>query len=153
MPYGDAFVVVKGLPVIKAHRELAQRQQAFFLAGDRDAGVGMGVQHAGGVVVRRVDCGMDDEGGDIDAVRRVVELVAFGVDLHEGRRGDLVEQQAVGVDKELVFTPRHARRNVVVDQVVHAEPGDHAIAGGELDAGLPFGGIDFARRGRGRLAH
>jgi hypothetical protein len=48
---GDAFIVVEGLTVIEAHRELAERQQALLLAGDRDAGVGMGVQHAGGVVV------------------------------------------------------------------------------------------------------
>jgi hypothetical protein len=85
-------------------------------------------------------------------VRRVVELVALGVDLDEGRRGDLVEQQTVGIDEELVVVPRHARRNVVIDQVVHAEPGDHAIAGGELDADLPFAGVGPARRGRRRLA-
>jgi hypothetical protein len=48
---GDAFIVVEGLTVIEAHRELAERQQALLLAGDRDAGVGMGVQHAGSVVV------------------------------------------------------------------------------------------------------
>jgi hypothetical protein len=95
---------------------------------------------------------VDDEGSDIDAVRRVVELVALGVDLHEGRRVDLVKQQAVGVDEEPVFVLRHARRDVIVDQVVHAEPGDHAIAGGELDAGVPLARIDCAGRGGGWLS-
>ena len=89
---------------------------------------------------------MDDEGRDVDGLRRVVELVALGVDLHQARRRDLVEQQPVGINEELILVAGNAQRNVIVDQVVHAELGDHAIAGCKLDAGIPLRRFDPVRR-------
>src|SRR5580692_1202325 len=94
---------------------------------------------------------MNDEGGDVDAVCRVVKLVAAGVDLHQARRGDLVEQEAVGVDQKLVLMSGDTQRNMIVDQIIHAELRHHAVAGGELDPRIPFGRIDPARCGRDRL--
>jgi hypothetical protein len=35
---------------------------------------------------------LDHEGHDIHLVRHVVELAAFGVDAHQARRRDLLEQ-------------------------------------------------------------
>ena len=81
---------------------------------------------------------MDHEGRGVDLVGRVVELAALDVDLHQAGRRDLVEQQPVRVDQELILAARHAQRDVVVDQVVHAEPGDHAVAGRQLDPGIPL---------------
>ena len=43
------------------------------------------------------------------------QLVAVQVDLHQARRRDLVEHQAVGIDQEVMLRPRHARRDVGVD--------------------------------------
>lgn len=84
---GDAFVVVEGLAVVEAHGELYQRQQAFRLGGDGGAGIGTGVQHAGGASAGLVDGGVDDEGRDIHLMRAVGDLVALGADLHQGGSG------------------------------------------------------------------
>ncbi|MNF06112.1 hypothetical protein D3C80_2059950 [compost metagenome] len=50
-----------------------------------------------------------------------------------------MEHQAEGVDQE-VFGAGHLGGDVGEDQVVPAVHGDEAVAGGEVDAGLPFGG-------------
>jgi hypothetical protein len=38
--------------------------------------------------------------------------VAVEIDLHQVRCRDLLEQQAVGIDQEMMFRARHARRQV-----------------------------------------
>ena len=64
-------------------------------------------------------------------------IVAVEVDLHQARGGDLVVGHAVGVDEEVAFLAGHARRDVVVDQIVHAVVVDQAVARREIDARLP----------------
>ena len=83
----------------------------------------MGVDHAGDVGPAAVHRAVDHEAGVVDAVAgaRVLHHVAVEVDLHQARRGDLVVGHAVGVDQEVAFLAGHARRDVVVDEVVHAD--------------------------------
>ena len=66
--------------------------------------------------------------GDVD------DLVAVDVDLHQARRGDLLEQQAVRIDQEVMLRPRHARRDVREDHVVPAVQCDQPVGRGEIDA-------------------
>src|SRR5581483_7559704 len=69
--------------------------------------------------------------------RRVVEHASVRADLHQVRRGDLVEHQAVGIHEEVVRA-RNARREVGVDEVGPLEDGGELVGGGEVDADLPF---------------
>ena len=91
---------------------------------------------------------VDHEAGAVDAVvEAVVELrlgedVAVVVDLEQARRGDLLVEQAVGVDQEGIVLARHPHRDVVGDQVGHAVEVDQPVAGGEIDTSLPFLGRD-----------
>ena len=63
---------------------------------------------------------------------------AIEINLYQARGGDFVIGHAVRVDEEMAFLARHARRDVVVDEVVHAEMMDQAVAGGEVHARVPF---------------
>jgi hypothetical protein len=71
-----------------------------------------------------------------------ITLLHCGVDLHQRRRGDLVEHQPVRVDQEVVLGTRDARADVREDQVAPAVGGDEAVAGGKVDPQLPFLGAD-----------
>ena len=53
-------------------------------------------------------------------------------------RGDLLEEHAVRVDEERVVLAGDARRDVGEDEIVPAEEGDEAVAGGEIDAQIAF---------------
>ena len=91
---------------------------------------------------------VDYEAGLVDAVAGagVEHHVAFEVNLHQARRGDLVVHQAIGVDEEMPFFARHAGRDVVIDEVVHPVVVDEPVAGGKIDTRAPF-------IGRYALAH
>jgi len=52
------------------------------------------------------------------------------------------------IDQELVFRPRHARRDVAQDQIIHAEMGDQPIASREIDPHRPLFRVDVARPSR-----
>ena len=96
-------------------RSLGQRR-------DGDAGHGVAVQHAHRVMPGRVHRAVDRETGRVHVVRRVVEDAAAEIDLHQRRRSDLAEREAVGVDQELPIHARHVGRDgglhAVVDAVV-----------------------------------
>src|SRR6185436_18352454 len=54
---------------------------------------------------------------------------------------DLLIHQSERIDQEVLLLARHARRDVIEVQVGHAVEVDQPVARGEIDAGLPFGGI------------
>src|SRR5262249_14499855 len=62
--------------------------------------------------------------------------------LDEVRGRHLLEQQPETVEQEMTGLARNARRNVGVDQIGPTEMLHQAVARGEIDALLPFGGID-----------
>ena len=123
-----------------AHRRLRQRQQPALEHRHRHAGVGVGVQHAGDVVARAVDRAVDHVARQVDAVVRigVGDDLAVEIDLDQRGRGDLLVHHAERIDQEMLLVARHARRDVVEVQVGHPVEIDEPIAGGEIDAGLPF---------------
>ena len=134
----DALVVVIGDLGVHAHRVLADRQQAALHRRHRDAGAGVCVDHAVDLGTRGVHAAVDDEPGFVNAhADRVVLDLAFGVDPHQARGGDLVEHQPVGVDEE-VLRSRHARREVRVDQIGPLVDRGELVGGGEVDPHLPL---------------
>ena len=120
-------------------RGLVHRQQAFHAARDCRSIRCVEMKHATGILADLMDRRMDGEARRVDAVFALAELVAVKIDLHEARRGDFLEHQPVRVDQEVMVRPRHARRDVGVDQVVPAVQRDETIAGGEIDALVPLG--------------
>ena len=89
--------------------------------------------------LRHVDGAVNDEAGDVDAVVGGVEQrVAVEVDLDQAGGVDLFVQHAVGIDQEVIVAARHAAGDVVGDHLGHAVHRGQPIAGGEIDAGLPF---------------
>ncbi len=143
-----ALVVVIADPG-EAHRGLGVGQQAAFHRRHRHAGPGVGVDDAVHVGLGHVDRAVDHEAGAVDAVVEarpelgLGQHVAVVVDLDQARGGDLLVEHAVGVDQEMVGLARHAHRDVVGDQVGHAVDVHQPVAGGEIDAGLPFLGRDL----------
>ena len=136
----DAFVVVIRQAIVKAHRVLADVEQAAGLRRHRDAGTGVGVNHTLHILPYPVYGAVDHIACFIDAKTGFVfEDIAVKVHLHQGGGGDFIKHQAVGVDQKMMLRPRHARRNVGVDQVGHAVVRHQPVAGGEIDAHLPFG--------------
>jgi hypothetical protein len=123
-----------------AHGVLREREQPAVLRGHAHAVQGVRVQHALRVVASLMDGAVDDEAGRVDRERRILDLVAVEVDLHEARRGDLVEEDAVGIDEELILGAGHAQRDVREDEVFPAEHRAGAIRGCEVDARRPFFG-------------
>ena len=66
---------------------------------------------------RAVHAAVDHEARLVHAhAERIVEDLAVPVDLHQVRRRDLVEHQAVGIEQEILGA-RDARREVRVDEV------------------------------------
>ena len=106
---GGALVVVVAEAGQHEQRVLGDRQQPRALGGHRDAGSRVRVQHALGVVPGGVDGAVDHEAGRVHRKRRVHDLLAVEVDLDQAGGADLVEEDAVGVDEELVLGPRHAQ--------------------------------------------
>ena len=140
---GHAFVVVVAEAGQDEDRELRDRQQAALLRRDRDAVQRVGVHHALHVVARRMHRAVDDEAGRVDRERRLLQHLAFDVDLDQARRRDLVEHQAVGID-QVVLGAGDPGGDVGEDEIVPAEQGDQAVGGGEVEASLPFVGRDPA---------
>ena len=74
-------------------------------------------------------------------------------------RSTLISDEAVissyimpnGLIRKCSSLARHARRDVVEVQVGHAVEIDQPIAGGEVDARFPFGGVDVGRLRVGRV--
>jgi hypothetical protein len=100
----------------------------------------------------------------MDHVARLVDAVvgvgladdlALDVDLHQARGRDLLVKEAVEVDEQMVRAAGNARGDVVIDEIGHAVFVDQTIAGGEIDARLPFLGRDLAadRLEVGRVIH
>ena len=85
-----------------------------------------------------VDRRMDGEAGRVDAVFALAELVAVKIDLHQARRRDFLEHQPVRVDQEVMVGARQACRDMREDEIVPVEHRHQPIAGGEVDAELPF---------------
>ncbi|KAG0923630.1 hypothetical protein G6F31_019432 [Rhizopus arrhizus] len=83
---------------------------------------------------------MDHIAGRIDAVTggRRAEDIAGQIDLDQAGRGDFVIHHAVGVDQQVIVRAGDARGDMVVDQVAHSEVRHQPVAGGQLDAGVPF---------------
>jgi hypothetical protein len=89
---------------------------------------------------------MDHVAGEVDAVvRGIRDDLAIEIDLDQRGRRDLLVHHAERIDQEMLVAARHARRDMVEVQVGHAVEIDKAVAGREIDAGLPFGGIDVRR--------
>lgn len=65
----------------------------------------MGVEDAFDIWSGIVDSGVECEAGQVGAIGcgAVVDDVAYGVELDERGRGDLVVEEAKGVDQELVL--------------------------------------------------
>jgi hypothetical protein len=134
----DAFEVVIADPLVVAHGALVERQQAAVERRDRLARDRMGVQHGMQIPARHMDCAVNDEAGAVHLIRRLVEDVAVEIDLDQVRGGDLLIEEAVGVDQELILFARHAQRDVIVDQVRPAVMHHEAIGSRQIDAGLPL---------------
>jgi hypothetical protein len=119
---------------------LRQRQQPAFHRRYRNAGTGMGVQHAGDVRPRLVDRAVDHVTRFVDAVVgvRLPDDRALEVDLHQARGRDLLVQHTVEVDQQVVLAAGNARGDVIVDEVGHCVLVDQAITGGKINARLPF---------------
>jgi len=83
-----------------------------------------------------MDRAVNDETGLVDRVVAVLDEVAVEIDLDQARGGDLAEMQPVGVDEEVIIRPRHARRDMGEDEIVHAEMRDQPVTGGKLYADL-----------------
>ncbi len=146
---GHAFVVVVGQAGQREQALLRQGQQTFLLGGHGDAGGGVGVHDAGGIVAHRVDGAVDGETGRVDVVIAVVELVTFLIHPHQAGGGDLVEHHAVGVDQEMMLVAGDAGGKVGKDKIIPAVQGNEPVGGGEIHAQLPFFGADGVFGGDG----
>jgi hypothetical protein len=81
---------------------------------------------------------VDDEPGQVDGVRGLLDGVAGQIDLHQVRGGDLLEEQPVGVDQEVVLRAGEPDRDVREDEIGHPEVGHEAVDGGEFAAQTEF---------------
>ena len=146
---GRSFILVIGDMARKSHGGLRQRHQALRQRAHGCPGAGVRVDDAFGIVPGAVHGAVDHIAGGIDRVV-VIGLqdgLALEVDLDEARGGDLLIQHAVGIDQHVLVGTRHARRDVVVDEVRHAVERNKPVAGGEIDARAPFlGGHSFPQR-------
>ena len=123
---------------IKLQRDLVQRQQPFFQARNCNASPRMRMHHPGCIVAGAVDGRVDGETGRIDLVRAIVELVAFGIDLDQRRRGDLFPAPAIGVDQKGIILVGDPCRDVGIDQVSHAVQRGKAVASRQILTRLPL---------------
>ncbi|MNP51903.1 hypothetical protein D3C76_1462580 [compost metagenome] len=99
----------------------------------------MGVQHGFQIRTSAVDSTVNDIACLVDAQpQRIIDDAAIDVDLDQVGGGDFVEQQAKGVDQEVLVRPWHAGREVRVDMVGPAKQRRQAIGGGQLDPHLPL---------------
>jgi len=123
---------------VKKHRRLRERLQPAFEHGERHARFGVEMDDATDFRPRRMHGAVDGQAGGIDGIGRLADDRAVLIDLHEVGCGYLLEGEAEGIDKEVMVGPGHARRYVIVDELVPAFALRQAIAGGELDPCLAF---------------
>ena len=142
-------VIVIADVAMKADRGLRHRQEPAGHGGDRHARAGVGVQDALDLGAGLVDRAVDHVAGCVDPVIgvRLPDDVAFEVDLDEARRRDLLVEKAVEIDQQMVVAAGDARGDVVVDQIGHPVGVDQAVAGREIETGLPLLAA-IPRRGR-----
>src|SRR5271169_7159330 len=98
------------------------------------------MDHRVNVAAGLMNRAVDDISRPVNAVVSPFRLphdIAVQVNLGQAGRGDLLVRQAVEVDQELVDAG-HPYGDVVVDQVGHVVQVDEPIAGGQIDARLPF---------------
>ena len=127
---------------------LVQRQQSAFHGRYRHSGARMGVDHALHIDPGFVDRTVDHKAGAVDAVIgiRLPDDIPLDINLDQARCGDLPVKKPVEIDQQVIRI-RNARRNVVVDQVRHAEVIDQTVAGGEIDTRPPFRVAHFTADG------
>src|SRR5688500_1023057 len=142
----DALVVVVAHEVERGQRLLGHRQQATLLGGYRDAIAGVQVHDRMRIGTAHVNRTVDGEARLVHVITLTGELVAFDVDLDQRRRGDFLEQHAVGIDQELVGSARHAARDVRAEHVGPAHHCSEAVRSGEIDARLPLAVVHSAHR-------
>ncbi len=79
-----------------------------------------------------------------------VTFLPFDVDLHEARRGDLVEEHPVGVQEKVMIGTGHPRRQVGEDEVIPFVVRDETVGRREVHALLPLFGGDLVAEARSR---
>ena len=87
--------------------------------------------------------------GAVDLGVAGLDLVTLGIDFDQRRRSNLVEQEAIGVDQELIVLPRYTGGDASVNQVRPSKQVDEAVARGKVKPGSPLS-LVHARRGRSR---
>ncbi len=81
---------------------------------------------------------MDDKTRLIDFVRGLFEDLPLHIDLHQRRGGDLLIEKPVGIDQKLIRRPRHAKGDVIVDEMRPAKVCGQTIGRSKIAASLPF---------------
>jgi hypothetical protein len=87
---------------------LAQRQQPLLHGGDRDARLGMGMDHAVDVLAPAMDRAVDDEARLVHGSVGLVDEVTVEIDLDQVRRGYLVEEEPEAIEQEVPGLVRDA---------------------------------------------
>src|SRR6266571_4775608 len=107
---------------VEVHRGLRDRQQAAVKRRNGHAGDGVGMDHAAHVRPPLVHRAVDDEAGLVDAIAGagVLHHASVEIDLHQAGSRNFIVRHTVGIDQEMAFLARGARRNVVVHEVIHA---------------------------------
>src|SRR5262249_36171569 len=102
--------------------------------GNRHAGAGMRMQHAGNIGAGPMDRAVNHISGFVDVVvgLRFPENLAVDMDFDQARGGDLLVEKAVKIEQHGVVFAGNTGGDVVIDEVGHAVDIDQAIAGGEF---------------------
>jgi hypothetical protein len=141
----DHALVVVIADLEEAHRRLGDGQEAAFQRRDGHRRPAVDVDDARDIVTRLVDRAVDDVSGLVDAIIQSAEIgpgqdLSIEVHLDQAGGGDFLVQHAVGIDQERAGFSGHAGRDVIGDHVRHAIERDQPVAGGQVDARLPFFG-------------
>src|SRR5260221_8307090 len=108
----------------------------------------MCVDDAADIRARRVDGAMNGDPRLVDAGALWREDLAVEVDPDERGRRDLLEHRAERIDQEMLVVARYPRRDMGVDDIVHAVERHQPVAGGEGDARFPLARVATVSRGR-----
>ena len=85
---------------------------------------------------------VDGESGRVHFIRGFRQLAAFDTALDQIGGGHFLEQQAVGIDQELIVGAGDAAGNVGAQHVGPAHHRGQAVSGRQFNARLPFLGAD-----------